>query len=406
MNYHRSLELESLTQAVVESSLTFALGTTSTVVHPTCFFRSRIVVFAAKVCGEATYAEPGEEGAVSVALGFLGLVIVAFTVTDVLITTLAVNRGGGPLTARVGGGLWQAILRRHRANPSHRLLSVAAVVIILVTIVLWALLVLIGWSLIFTASEAAVVNAQTGVPADFWSRVYFAGFSLITLGTGDYRPQGALWQLASVLAAANGFFLITLTITYLAPIVSAATQRREVASFIASLGRNPYELLHNAWNGKNFSSLTQPFLSLAPMLALYGQQHLAYPVLNYFHSRDRKTAATVSIAVLYEALVALEGVPKECRPDALALKSLQLTLSDFLDTLSPAFIEAAHRAPPPPELERLAAQGIPTLSDEAFSEAVEGLEEQRRLLLDLIQNDGWFWQNVYAEEARKSEGQQ
>nr|MDQ3399139.1 potassium channel family protein [Deinococcota bacterium] len=222
----------------------------------------------------------------SILILLAGIFLVALVAFDMIVTTLVLSSGGGPLTGKVSDWLWKLALKRHARAPSHRALSRVVWVMLLLVLALWALLLLTGWSLIFTAYGSAVVNSTTGEAAGFWSRVYFAGYAFITLGVGDYRPQGPLWQLATVMAAINGFSAVTLTLAYLIPIVSAGVEKRQLAASISGLGRSPQDMLLRAWNGTDFSLLTPYMVSFASNINLHAQRHLAYPVLHYFHSEQ------------------------------------------------------------------------------------------------------------------------
>ena len=82
----------------------------------------------------------------------------------------------GPLSGRSHGAC------------SARVISACAqagVTILLVSIALWLILTWLGWSLVFAASANAVVDATTAAPATIGQRVYFAGYTLLTLGNGD-----------------------------------------------------------------------------------------------------------------------------------------------------------------------------------------------------------------------------
>ncbi len=133
----------------------------------------------------------------------LGAAIVAVAVLDALSTTLAASTAAGPITARIGGGLWR-LGRRLASGPRSALMVVMGPAIVVATVATWLLLLWIGWTLVFVADPSAVVSATTREPADWWARSYFAAYSLFTLGLGDYVPQGAPWQLATSLALVNG----------------------------------------------------------------------------------------------------------------------------------------------------------------------------------------------------------
>ncbi|MBW4648376.1 MAG: potassium channel family protein [Kastovskya adunca ATA6-11-RM4] len=328
----------------------------------------------------------------SVILGLLILLVVAI---DVLVTTLTVGGGGGPLTSRVSKGLWEVALRIHRQRSSHRLLLVTSWIIVTQTALLWFGLTWVGWVLLFSATESAVVKATTQQPAGIVERIYFVGYTLSTLGLGDYQPQGVVWQIATAVAAANGFFLVTLAIAYLLPVVSAATQKRQLAVYISSLGGTAEDILIRAWNGKDFGQFDQHLINLTSQITLQGESHLAYPILHYFHGIERSRVMVQSFVVLDEALTLLQyGVKEPHQLDPAAVGPLRRSNAAFIKTIRSAYIEAASENPPLPSLEPLRKEGIPTVSDQEFFAATKHLTLRRRLLLALIQNDGWTWDAV------------
>ena len=196
-----------------------------------------------------------------------------------------------------------------------------------------------------------MVNSTTGDPAGLWERVYFAGFSLTTLGVGDYRAQGTAWQLLTVLAAASGFSAFTLSVTYLLPIVSAGVQKRQLALNVSGLGKTPQQILARAWHDEGFETLTPHATSLASLLTTFAEQHLVYPVLHYFHSKDLDKAGTLAVAKLDEVLTILEhGVKLENPLDPLTFHSLRGAITTYLDNLQTSYIDPADEVPPAPSL--------------------------------------------------------
>lgn len=324
----------------------------------------------------------------------LGLLFLLVVTVDVLLTTLTVG-GGGPLTSRVSKGLWEIALRIHRQHSNHRLLLMTGWIIVVGTPILWFILTWLGWVLLFNATEFAVVKSTTQQPAGIAERVYFVGYTISTLGLGDYKPQGLIWQYATAVASVSGFFLITLAIAYLLPVVAAATQRRQLAVYISSLGGTAEDILIRAWNGKDFGQFDQHLINLASQISLQGERHLTYPILHYFHSLERSRVIAQSFVVLDEALTLLKyGVKKPHQPDPASLGPVRRANTAFLKTVRSAYIKPASQNPPLPSLEQLRNTGIPTVSDREFFAATKHLTRRRRLLLALIQNDGWTWDVV------------
>ena len=329
-----------------------------------------------------------------IVLSLIGLFIVLFVTVDVLITTLTVG-GADPLTGRISSGLWWIALWIHNRRSNHRMLSTAGWTILLGLVVIWVFLTWFGWTLVFSASDTAVVQATNKNPASLWERIYFTGFTISTLGMGDYQPQGTFWKIATSVAAANGFFLVTLGVAYLLPVVSAATSKRTLAVYIASLGGTGDEILTRAWNGKDFGQLDQHLINLAPELGGLGEIHLTYPILHYFHSVERSRAMVLSLVALDEALTLLRyGVEKSSRPDTATIDPARRASAAFLKTLKSAYLEPGDHSPPFASLDLLRVQGIPTVSNEEFWEVTKPVTYRRQLLLSLVENDGWTWEAV------------
>ena len=330
----------------------------------------------------------------SVLLLVIGLILLTLVSFDVLVTTLTL-RGGGFLTKRLSSWLWHGATKMHRYTTNHRLLTVIGLLIVLGMALLWYFMTWVAWSLIFNSFQDAIINSSNKQPTSVWGRIYFAAYTLTTLGRGDYLPTNVGWHLLTGLAAANGFFLVTLSIAYLFPVISAAIQKRSLAIYISTLGGTADEILVNAWNGKDFGNLDQQLITLTPLILGLSEQHFAYPVLYYFHTRERSRCLPLSIAALDEAMTLLQyAVPPEHRPDPASLKPARRACSAFLKTLKSDYIEPENYEPSLTPLKLLEQHGIPTVGDRAFQQATKKIVKRRKLLLALIRNDGWSWDAV------------
>jgi hypothetical protein len=330
----------------------------------------------------------------------LGVLLLASVMWDALVTTLSVATHAGPVSGRVAHQLWK--LGRHRDNESF--LESLGVVLTLVVLGMWLVGLWAGWSLIFNASPTAVLDATSGAPAGGWDRIYYAGSTMFTLGPGDFRPNGAGWQLASVVALLNGLGLASLGITYLLPVTAAATERRQLAATISALGDRPDDMLLQAWDGSSFGFLPHHLIALGPEMDLLSQRHLAYPVLHFFHSTGVTNAAAPMIARLDEMVtMARLGLREQAAIPPSAIEPLHAALTHFLDTLRSAYINPAEQTPPPPPLDRLHDAGIPVVDDATFSTRVATLRERRRLLLGMVTNEGWSWEDVWPSPSTRTQ---
>ena len=330
------------------------------------------------------------------ALALSGFFLLVLVLVDALWTTLA-PRGGGPVTKRIARAWWTASLWLHRRRPhgARGLLGFAGpaliVVVFLVLVIgLWA-----GWLMVFSADPAAIVSSSSRVPAALAERIYYVGFTLFTLGNGDYVPVGGRWAVLTALASLNGLFVVTLAITYLVPIVSAVASKRQLAAIINDLGASPVELVCGAWDGSGFEGLDQHLTALVSSIEGHTQRHLAYPILHYFQSENPRTSLAVSIAVLDEALLLLaEGLTPTVRLAPAVIEPTRRAINGLLDTLNDAFISPAAQTPAPPDLAALASAGIPTVAVPDFGRVVAGLEARRRLLSGLVTDAGRCWNGM------------
>ena len=329
----------------------------------------------------ATQASPLQN--MNLLLGLLGAAVILYALFDLLWTCFL--EGGAPVTTRVCSWLARRLLDCQRGRKSRRFVASAGLASVVASVLVWGLLIWLGWTLVFSADPGSLVSTDGArAPAEPLTRAYFVGSTIFTLGMGDYKPVGHLWQLLTAVAAGSGFILFGLALAYLVPVVSAATAKRQLAVCVWVLGKDPADIISRAWNGADTTALAPHLVSLVPMLAGLGESHLTYPVLHYFHSTKRSASAAPSVAALDEALTILEcGLQKGCSLDLPSLGAAREAITEFLNTLAPALIHPAETTPPPPSLQPLRDAGVPAVEDEMFEASLAGLSERRRLLLAL-----------------------
>lgn len=325
-------------------------------------------------------------------LATVGCALVALAFLDALWTTLA-PRGAGPLAKALARAWWQAALWTHRQTGWQWPLSTAGPSLLVLALVAWVGLLWAGWLCLFSLDPASVVTATDQRPASLAGRVYYVGFVLFTLGTGDYEPVGPLWEVLSAVASLSGLFLVTLSITYVLSVVSAVAKKRALAGSIHSLGTTPGGVLARAWDGAGFAGLDLHLVSLASELERHTQRHLAYPIVHYFYSRTPRTALGVAVATLDEALLLAGCVARPGRLPPAVLGPARQTVESFLDTLREDYVRPARAAPPPPDRRALASAGVP-LDDAALDEAVQEAAERRALLAGFVADSGRRWDDV------------
>ena len=321
----------------------------------------------------------------------VGAFLVLVVWFDFIATALTASESG-PLSRRISYGIWRIARMINKGIDSHSFLATVGPLIIIVMINIWVFAVWAGWSLIYIGGGDAVLNSTTKVPADISSIIYFVGFTLTTLGTGDYVPADGFWQFLTVLTAFNGLALITLSITYAIPVVQAAAVKRTVARHISVMGETAGEMASHWARDGHFQGLDSYFNALTPMILDVAQKHLAYPILHYYHSPEASTALPLKLAALDEAIRALPPEAYEKNASLwVAENNCSNAIATFLATLNKAFIHPADEEPPqllPPSLIR------GTLKDIHANEESDDLVKRRKLLKALIIQDGWNWSQI------------
>lgn len=319
----------------------------------------------------------------------LGVAILLLVVVDLLWTTLWVEGGAGPLTARFMTWSWRL---HRRVGDRHRVLTLAGPLILTVGLGIWVSLLWLGWTLVFGGAETSLVDTVGDGPVSWIDRLYFTGYAMFTMGNGDFSPQGGVWQMTTALTTASGMLLVTLGVTYVLSVLDAVTQKRTVASTISGLGSRGEEIVRTGWEGDDFRCLEVPLTNVAAEINELTSNHKAYPILHYFHAERAGQAPTTSVAALDEALTVLEvGVAPRARPGEAPVRSARSSVTAYLDVLGDAFVDPATDAPPPPDLDVVREAGVPTVDDAAFANAVSDLAERRRALRGAVESDARQW---------------
>ncbi|MCU1245979.1 MAG: hypothetical protein JWN02_1889 [Acidobacteria bacterium] len=320
--------------------------------------------------------------------------LLVLTLFDIVWTTLGTH-GSGPVSGRITSGLWKLCVAIHRRRPAHRLLSFVGSVFLVLVVVWWLALAWLGWFLIFTAEPDSIIDKRTGAFATAEQRLTFVGSALFTTTSADFAANGSNWRIASTLTSAGGLASITLGITFLLQVLSAVVLKRSLAAYVSDCGGTATEILIRSWDGERIEGLDGHLIGITTMLHSVTEQHLAFPVLHYFHSEAPRTASSVRLAALYEMTVILhEGLVPRLRLLRISTQPLGEALTGYCRVMGETFVTEADHSPPPPSLQPLRDIGIELVSDEEFAQRLEHVSKNRRFFLGLVRDDGWTWDDV------------
>ncbi|WP_299230882.1 potassium channel family protein [uncultured Halomonas sp.] len=329
----------------------------------------------------------------NIALLIAGITIVLVTLYDLCKSTLSLA-GAGPITRGVSGGVWGVARRLGYSLDMPLLLRAPGPTLVLLLLLSWVLLFWSGWWLIFTGNPYSVVNSTTYQPASLAERAYFVGYTLTTLGYGDYTPLQTPWKLASILCAINGFTLFTLAITYWLSIVSSVVKKRKLALMVSRLGETPIEILENTRGSGDFSILGNKLENILEDITEIGQQQHAYPILHYYHTSNVKEALPVSLTKLYISLQVVNfGCSSLSCMTRFEVTSAIATLDDFLASSSGKVSTRRSARVTTHVDDKLGFVGF----DKSHSDILDHLETLPLVpaLTAYLTKEGWQWKEVW-----------
>jgi len=320
----------------------------------------------------------------------LGALLLILGIVDFIWTTLWVDGGAGPLTKRASNLIWNILRKASRDHP--KAMSLSGPVILVMTLAMWIVLLWAGWTFLFAGNSTAIIHAQDKSPATWPERIYYTGYLIFTLGNGDFSPQGSVWQIATVLATGTGMLFITLGVTYLLSVLGAVTQKRAFSESVFGIGNNSMDIVKNAWNGQHFHNADFLLKEYSSQLSSITSQHKAYPILHYYYAEDKNEAVPLAVSVLDEALtIFYYGILPEHQPNRLLLIEARSSVHSYLDTLHSAKVKPSKEAPPFVDIETMQKEGFPVVSEHAYLDALNGLEERRKKLLGIVQANAFKW---------------
>lgn len=220
-----------------------------------------------------------------------GAGIILLILVDIFRTILH-HGDTGPLSGRSNRLIWRALRWASLLLPRFRdaILGVAGPVMVVITVGVWVVSLVLGFALIvWPALGTGIQDTGGATSTDFATAVYFSGYALTTLGTGDIVAETAPYQLLMVIEAGLGFSVLTMALTYVLAVYGAIISRNTFALALHHGAGGHYdaaELVARLGPGGDFSQSRTELTSLATGLLELVDLHRSYPILPYFRFRE------------------------------------------------------------------------------------------------------------------------
>lgn len=262
----------------------------------------------------------------------LGIALIAIALRDIF-DVLFHPVGRGIIARRVVLGVSGAARRLPGRKGTLRLL--AGPIGYGAVVATWAMLLAVGWALIFMPQLPDGFTFGPGVdPAEhtgFLDALYISLVNLTSLGYGDIAPAAPLLKLLGPVETMFGLGLLTASISWLISIYGAISRRDSLAHEV-HLAKEAEERLGEKLADADPELLESLLASFAEQLIRVRRDVIHFPITHYFRTEDEERA----LAGLLPFLSSLaEEASEESRPLALRVRAeiLQKTIDDFAETL-------------------------------------------------------------------------
>jgi hypothetical protein len=286
-----------------------------------------------------------------------GVALILAGIMDVFFTVLHYD-GFGFLSIRLYRRLFDVarlvtrpLPRRYRALG----LSMAAPLMVPVTITVWIFLVSLGYALIYLFGmrngdfSLAVGRLETSLAEAF----YFSGTAISTLGLGDITPTGGPYQALAVSEALIGFGILTLSITYVLGVYNVLQQLGVLSAGLYHQAQDtgdPWSILAPHFPGGEHRGLGTHLMYLHQGLVEIYEGIRQYPIVYYYHSRHAYRSLPFAFRMVGGMAGAVRfGLPEDHPASQTPwLPTLLVGLDTITDFLEERFLSEPLGEPPAP----------------------------------------------------------
>ena len=256
---------------------------------------------------------------------------------------------------------WKAIAKAvHGKAAREQFFSVYGPLSLLVLFVVWAILLTVGFGLVFFGLHVPFHDPLASSSPGEWVRLqsclYVSGTTLFTLGLGDVLPETHLARLLTVLEAGTGLGFVALVIGYV-PVLYTAFSNREVlvALMDGRAGSPPAAgelLVRHSFPG-GASILTSLLEEWERWCAEILETHISYPLLCYYRSQHDNQSWLAALTAVLDVCALLITMPEneETRQAQLTFAMGRHALVDLVHVFRREGEEKALRDAPPTRLD-------------------------------------------------------
>ena len=247
-----------------------------------------------------------------------GVLVLSLGILDVFFTVLHYD-GFGFLSSRLYNSIFNLVRFLTRSLPRRWQAlgrSMAAPLMVPVTITVWISLVALGYALIYYAGMSAetFLFSSGRLAPSFMEALYFSGVSIATLGLGDVTPLSSIYQAISVSEALVGFGILTLSISYVIGVYEVLQRLGVLTAGLYHQAQDtddPLSILRPYFPEGHHRGLETHVMSLHRDLVEVYEGIRRYPIVYYYHSRRAYRSLPFAFRMIGGMAGALRwGLPK------------------------------------------------------------------------------------------------
>lgn len=313
-----------------------------------------------------------------------GSVLLLLIIYDFFFTTLS-QSGAGFLTLLVLRGA-HFLLQTGVHVTSRKFYRFSGMIINLVVLTVWVIGVWVGLFLIFSSDPQSIVNDQ-GRAANVPERLYFTGYTLSTLGIGDFMPVSRAFQILVSCFSFFGFIFFTTSMTYLVSVSSGIIHKRTLAQSVQNFGTSPEEMVNHIRN-RDRNHVIQKSLNIQEVIGQIAVNLQAFPVIAYYSTSRSLDSFGLNLARLDEVmtLIFYTETPGINAKDFIPLRKSVDGFLKFVQQDFPDISESGNDDAPPFGFS-------PGQSLDAKSE--EDIRWRRKILSGMLHHEGLDWNDVF-----------